>query len=124
MRKLRSSGGASAKAVRHCASVSYDSFLFVDNITNSRIMLKDARKHYESRRAPSQHHLEQQQELNVLSDCLSTLKSTKLFQMDSLRTKLFRSVHAKKPNDADDLQQTKRGLRQLIEASIEELSIR
>jgi hypothetical protein len=34
------------KAVRQSPSLSFDSFLFVDNITNSRIMLKDARRHY------------------------------------------------------------------------------
>lgn len=129
MRGLRHSAGRSGiqkgreREVRHTASVSFDSFLFVDNITNSRIILKDARKHYESRRSPSQHRLEQQQEVNALSDCLSTLKSTKLFQMDSLRTKLFRSVHARK-DIPEDLTQTKRGLRHLIETSIEEMSMR
>jgi hypothetical protein len=35
--------------------------------------------------------------------------------MDSLRTKLFRSLHARKQT-AELAQETKRGLRQLIEA--------
>ena len=65
MRKLRYSGNkgnfSGLKATRHGSSVSYDSFLFVDNVTNSRIMLKDARKHYDSRKPASKHNLEQQQ---------------------------------------------------------------
>ncbi len=123
MQKLRTNApkcpSGFGKGGKHCPTVSYDSFLFVDNVTNSRIMLKDARKHYESRQTPSKHHIEEEQELNALSDCLSTLKSTKLFQMDSLRTKLFRSAHTRKASTESDLQETKRGLRQLIEASIE-----
>jgi hypothetical protein len=50
MRKLRPThrkgASSSVKAVRQSPSLSFDSFLFVDNITNSRIMLKDARRHY------------------------------------------------------------------------------
>jgi hypothetical protein len=34
--------------------------------------------------------------------------------MDSLRTKLFRSLHTHKQSADEDLQETKRGLRQLI----------
>lgn len=96
-----------------CSNVSFDSFLFVDNVTNSRIVLKEARRHYRGKPA-SQHKLEQEKEVNSLSECLSTLKSTKLFQMDSLRSKLFKSAHSPKAASTCALQQTKRDLRVLI----------
>lgn len=116
-RRSRNRPGASS-------NVSFDSFLFVDNVTNSRIVLKEARRHYQAGSPPSQHKLEQEKELNSLSECLSTLKSTKLFQMDSLRSKLFKSAHHGKAASSAGLQETKRGLRVLIEASINELSMR
>jgi hypothetical protein len=103
---------------RHSSSVSFDSFLFVDNVTNSRIVLKDARRHYEKVKQPSRHKLEEEKDVNTLNECLSTLKSTKLFQMDSLRSKIFKSTHVAKSNSTNTLQETKRGLRTLIESSI------
>lgn len=107
-----------------CSNVSFDSFLFVDNVTNSRIVLKEARRHYQANNPPSQHKLEEEKQLNNLNECLSTLKSTKLFQMDSLRSKIFKSIHNSKSTSSTALQETKRGLRVLIEASINELSMR
>lgn len=114
----------SRNAPASCSSVSFDSFLFVDNVTNSRIVLKEARRHYQASKPASQHKLEQEKEVNSLSECLSTLKSTKLFQMDSLRTKLFKSTHNNRTASSCALQETKRGLRVLIETSINELSMR
>lgn len=107
-----------------CSNVSFDSFLFVDNVTNSRIVLKEARRHYQANKPASQHKLEQEKEVNSLNECLSTLKSTKLFQLDSLRSKLFKSTHNSRTTSSSALQETKRGLRVLIEASINELSMR
>lgn len=41
------------KTTKHTSCVSYDSFLFVDNVTNSRIALKDVRKHYQTIKKPT-----------------------------------------------------------------------
>jgi hypothetical protein len=74
--------------------------VFVDNITNNKIILKDARKEYETnhhnRMEVTQMHYDNLKELDKLNECVSTLKTTKLFQMDSLRNKIFKSTHNNK----------------------------
>lgn len=62
----RPAQGKEAKTTKHTSCVSYDSFLFVDNVTNSRIVLKDVRKHYESFKKPTRVTLEQEKEVSNL----------------------------------------------------------
>ncbi len=88
----------------HSSTVSFDSFLFVDNVTNSRIVLKEARKHYEPHKSLSKHKIEEKEQLNTLHECLSTLKSTKLFQMHSLRNKIFKSTHNNQTSKPHNIQ--------------------
>lgn len=38
---------ATTSPTRHNSNVSYDSFIFVDGLTNNRIIMKDARSQYE-----------------------------------------------------------------------------
>jgi len=81
------------------SSINFDAFTFVDNITNTKITMSEARNKYshQNRRAseqkPSEHA---QREINNINECISTLKSTKLFQMDSLRHKIFKTLHQPK----------------------------
>lgn len=101
-----------SKPQLHYSSLNFDSFTFVDNFTNTKITMSEARKQYPLQRRASQqkNNCEAQKELNNLNECISTLKSTKLFQLDSLRHKIFKSIHNNtiETNDEENLKQTKR----------------
>lgn len=69
--------------------------------------------------------MHKKKEVNKLNSCISLLKTTKMFQMDSLRSKLFRSAHHTRQPSLESEQEilsTKRGLQKLLENTISDLS--
>lgn len=110
-------------------SLNFGAFTFVDNLTNKKITMEDAKRQYTTHRRESHQQLERtqaQKELNDVNEYISTLKTTKLFQMDSLRNKLFKSGHHQSAHTEgiqEHLKQTKRQLRDLLQASISEMSV-
>ena len=63
--------------------------------------------------------------MDKLNNCLAMLKTTKLFQMDALRNKLFKSAHHSRTpthESESEIHETKIGLKKMLKMSIDEIN--
>jgi hypothetical protein len=131
MKRFSSQNKRSFDRHKKTQDLSFNSFSFTDNVTNNKILLREAKEQYPHSQPaatpPYQARQSQvtQQEIHNLTNCIALLKTTKLFQMDSLRSKLFKSAHHSRQASQipdEDLSQTKQGLKKILETSIHELN--
>jgi hypothetical protein len=132
--------------------VNYDTFIFVDRLTNNRIMLGEAKNNYsklhkENRQSHDTHcgpipkrnkrtlqtsvGKSQQQhggnkEVEEIRDCLTLMKSTQLFQMETLKNRIFVKVgeeESKRGEEMEDIIKRKKKIREFIERYVSSISL-
>lgn len=125
--------------------INYDSFFYIDKLTNNKIQLGAAKDIYaqrEKRAMPQpvaqtrprkaaqqscrQKEYSQMKEMEEINDCFSIMKSTKLFQMENLKNKLFRAgeeTDSKEHLQIDCMIKKKKKIREFIEGHLNALCL-
>ena len=82
--------------------ISYDSFIYADRLTNHKIVIGEARKSYDpsKRKGKNENRSryskkivlpEKKKEMEEINECLSLIKTTKMFQKATLKNKIFKN---------------------------------